>query len=92
MRSAPYPVLKAYAEPEVGTGATNCSDDDEDGMVDDQPVFTDKPAGTLSSPCGLHDWRGSPETLLNGIDDDGDGVVDDGVILPSREVKFAVDF
>lgn len=92
LRSAPYPVLKAYAEPEVGTGATNCSDDDEDGMVDDQPVFTDKPAGTLSSPCGLHDWRGSPETLLNGIDDDGDGVVDDGVILPSREVKFAVDF
>ncbi|WDT73384.1 MAG: prepilin-type N-terminal cleavage/methylation domain-containing protein (plasmid) [Candidatus Manganitrophus sp.] len=91
-QSAPYPVLKAYSEPEVGTWATNCNDDDEDGIVDDQPVFNDKPAGTSSSPCGLHDWRGTPETLLNGIDDDGDGVIDDGVILPSREMKFTIDF
>jgi len=92
LNSAPYPRLKAYAEPEVGAEATNCNDDDQDGIVDDQPVFTDKPAGAPSPPCGLHDWRGSPETLLNGIDDDGDGVIDDGAILPSREMKFAIDF
>lgn len=92
LKSAPYPTLKAFSEPEAGTAATNCIDDDGDGIVDDQSVFTDKPAGTLSSPCGFHDWGGSPETLLNGIDDDGDGVIDDGVILPSREMKFAINF
>lgn len=98
LKSAPYPTLKAYAEPEVGIDATDCleppvdQDDDDDTLINDQPVYADKPPGTPSSPCGLHDWRGSPETLLNGIDDDGDGVIDDGVILPSREMKFAIDF
>lgn len=92
LKSASYSVLKARAEPEVGVEATNCNDDDQDGIVDDQPVFTDKPAGTLSPPCGTHHGRGTSETLLNGMDDDGDGVIDDGVILPSREMKVAIHF
>lgn len=101
LKDKPFPNLSAFAVPEVEAEATDCSDNDGDGQFDDQPVFADTllPLSPPPSPCpppppynGVSDWRGTPETLLNGIDDDGDGVIDDGVILPSREMKFAVDF
>lgn len=98
LKSVPYPVLKAYAEPEVGADLADCGpsgDDDGDGESNDLPVYSDKPAGTplggTPPPCGTHSWKGSPETLLNGVDDDADGVIDDGVIMPSREVSFTID-
>lgn len=102
LKSAPYPTLKAFSEPEMRAAAANCIDDDGDGIVDDQPVFTDtpRPLPLPPNPCPVGDpdyrgtphWRGTPEALLNGIDDDGDDAIDDGVILPSREMTFAVQF